>query len=57
MASQKTPSRKEAKRLIAQGGVSADGEKLTDANAPAPVRGELELRIGKKEFVRVIFKE
>ena len=57
MASQKVPSRKEAKRLIAQGGVSADGEKLTDANAPVPVRDELELRIGKKEFVRVKFKE
>ena len=55
-ASEKVPSRKEAKRLIAQGGVSVGGEKLTDANAPAPVRGELRLRIGKKEFVRVIFK-
>jgi tyrosyl-tRNA synthetase len=55
-ASQKITSRNEAKRLIAQGGVSADGERLTDANADAPVRDELKLRIGKKEFVSVRFK-
>jgi len=55
-ASQKITSRNEAKRLIAQGGVSADGEKLTDANADAPVRDSIKLRIGKKEFVSVKFK-
>jgi tyrosyl-tRNA synthetase len=52
-SSEKLKSRNEAKRLIAQGGVSIDGEKFTDTNAAMPDKGFLRLRIGKKEFVVV----
>ena len=52
-SSEKLKSRKEAKRLIAQGGVSIDGEKFSDFNALIPEKGTLHLRIGKKEFVIV----
>jgi tyrosyl-tRNA synthetase len=52
-SSEKLKSRNEAKRLIAQGGVSIDGEKFTDTGAAMPDRGSIRLRIGKKEFVVV----
>ena len=52
-SSGKLKSRNEAKRLIAQGGVLIDGERVTDINAPMPGKGTLRMRIGKKEFVVV----
>ena len=52
-ASEKLKSRNEAKRLIAQGGVSIDGEKFSDMSAPVPARSMLNVKIGKKEFVTV----
>lgn len=52
-SSEKLKSRNEAKRLIAQGGVSINGEKFTDTTAVMPDKGPLHLRIGKKEFVLV----
>lgn len=52
-ASEKLKSRNEAKRLIAQGGVSIDGERFSDMSAPVPARPVLNLKIGKKEFVTV----
>lgn len=52
-SSEKLKSRNEAKRLIAQGGVSIDGEKFTDINSSLPDKASLNLRIGKKEFVIV----
>lgn len=52
-SSEKLKSRNEAKRLIAQGGVLVDGERVTDINSPTPEKGTLRLRIGKKEFVLV----
>ncbi|HSC36077.1 MAG TPA: tyrosine--tRNA ligase [Thermodesulfobacteriota bacterium] len=52
-SSGKLKSRNEAKRLIAQGGVFIDGERVTDINAPMPGKGTLRMRIGKKEFVVV----
>ncbi len=52
-SSEKLKSRNEAKRLIAQGGVLIDGERVTDINSPTPEKGTLRLRIGKKEFVLV----
>jgi tyrosyl-tRNA synthetase len=53
VSSEKLKSRNEAKRLIAQGGVSIDGERVTDMNSPMPDKGTLRMRIGKKEFVVV----
>ncbi len=52
-SSEKLKSRNEAKRLIAQGGVSVDGERVADINSPMPDKGTHRVRIGKKEFVVV----
>ncbi|QMU55992.1 MAG: tyrosine--tRNA ligase [Candidatus Mycalebacterium zealandia] len=46
-------SRAEAKRLIAQGGLTINGEKYTDIAAKLPKGNDFEVKIGKKEFVRV----
>lgn len=46
-------SRGEAKRLIIQGGLSIDGEKVSDINELSPKDGMHQLKIGKKEFVLV----
>jgi len=53
LSSERVKSRGEAKRLIEQGGVSVDGEKITDPKAPAPHRELLKIKIGKREFVKV----
>ncbi|GBD38460.1 Tyrosine--tRNA ligase [bacterium HR37] len=55
LSSQRVRSRGEAKRLIEQGGVSIDGEKVTDTKALVPYRDQLKLKIGKREFVKVRF--
>jgi tyrosyl-tRNA synthetase len=43
-------SRGEARRLIAGGGITVNGERVTDpAHVPTPIAGEwLEVRIGKR---------
>ncbi len=55
LSSQRLKSRGEAKRLIEQGGVSIDGERITDPNSMIPDRELLRLKIGKREFVKVRF--
>jgi len=52
-SSESLKSRGEAKRLILQGGVSIEGEKVTDINKLVPNSESLQVRIGKKEFVVV----
>lgn len=47
-------SRGEAKRLISQGGLTINGNKYIDFNSALPDNIELEVKIGKKEFVKVI---
>ena len=52
-----TPSRSEARRLIQQGGVAVDGEKIGDphhALEAAPGR-RYRLRVGKRKFLDVEF--
>jgi len=46
-------SRGEAKRLIIQGGLSINGEKISDITELSPIDGTHQLKIGKKEFVLV----
>jgi len=46
-------SRGEAKRLIIQGGLSINGEKISDITETSPIDGTHQLKIGKKEFVLV----
>lgn len=51
------PSRSEARRLIQQGGVRVDGEKIGDENLEIPLgEGERILRVGKRKFLRVRLK-
>ncbi|GAC1347150.1 MAG: tyrosine--tRNA ligase [Myxococcales bacterium] len=45
----------EARRLIAQGGVSAGGGKISDPNATLPPGTHL-LKVGKRKFVRVTIR-
>ena len=47
-------SRAEAKRLIGQGGLTINGEKYSDPSGAIPEGEEFEVKIGKKEFVRVL---
>lgn len=49
-------SKGDARRKIEQGGVSIDGEKITDANFvfDESVRGKI-LRVGKKQFAKINF--
>lgn len=47
-------SRGEARRLVEQGGVSIDGERVSDANAPLPSKKEFVVKVGKRRFLKVI---
>jgi len=47
------PSMREAKRLLSQGSVEADGESLKDENAVLQIRDGMVLQAGKRRFVRL----
>ena len=55
-ASGTVSSNGEARRLIQQGGVKLNGEKLSDADLEVEARGELILQAGKRRFARIIFQ-
>jgi tyrosyl-tRNA synthetase len=46
-------STSEGRRLISQGGVSVDGEKVSDMNTEIPAGGTFLLQVGKRRFKRV----
>jgi tyrosyl-tRNA synthetase len=46
-------SKGEARRLVSQGGVSIDGEKVTDINANINVTDEKILKVGKRNFIKL----
>ena len=50
-------SRQEARRLIEQGGVRLDNEKITDSKIDIEIRPGMVLRVGKLKFGRIIIKE
>ncbi|MGE4544768.1 MAG: tyrosine--tRNA ligase [Pedobacter sp.] len=50
-----TASNGEARRLIKQGAVKLDGEKVEDADREIPATGELILQAGKRRFARIKF--
>jgi len=50
------PSKQEARRLIQQGGVTIDGEKIYDINAAIKLDKEIILKVGKRKFVKIIIK-
>lgn len=52
------PSKSEARRLIVQGGVEVEEQKMTDANAVIPlvVDSRLHLRVGRRKFAVAEYK-
>lgn len=46
-------SKSEARRLIDQGGVSIDNERVSDPNASLPDKKEFILKVGKRKFLKV----
>jgi len=48
-----TSSTSEALRMIGQGGVKVDGEKIEDKNLAFPAHGNFVLQVGKRKFARV----
>jgi tyrosyl-tRNA synthetase len=46
-------SKSEAKRLIEQGGVEIEGEKITDFNKVIQVQDEMIVQVGKRRFVKI----
>jgi len=49
-------SKQEARRLVQQGGVTIDGEKVSDINAVIKIDKEKILKVGKRKFVKIIIK-
>lgn len=48
------PSRGEARRLVAQGGVSIDGEKITNPKTVIDIKKGNVLKVGKRKFAKLI---
>ena len=46
-------SKGEARRLVSQGGVSIDGEKITDITTNIKITGEQVLKVGKRKFIKL----
>jgi len=46
-------SSSEARRLIQQGGVSIDGERITDVNLEVDLGREFILKVGKRRFLKI----
>jgi tyrosyl-tRNA synthetase len=50
-----TKSTSEARRLVLQGGVRIDGERVEDADLQVVVKGEAVLQVGRRRVVKVTF--
>ena len=48
------PSKGEARRLVIQGGVTLDGEKIEDITVKIKLKKESILRVGKRKFIKII---
>lgn len=48
------PSRAEAKRLIQQGAVDLDGQRLTDPQTPITLKSGSILKVGKRQFLKLL---
>lgn len=51
-----TPSTSEARRMLKQGAVKLDGERITDANLALPAGARHVLQVGKRRFARVTLR-
>jgi len=50
------PSKSEIKRVIQQGGLELDGEKITDIDAKISTTTEHDVKFGKRKFARIRFR-
>lgn len=48
-----SPSKGEARRLVQQGGVSIDGDKITDFATDIDVKNDMVLKVGKRKFIKI----
>jgi tyrosyl-tRNA synthetase len=48
------PSKQEARRLVLQGGVSVDGEKIEDITTVVKLDKEKILKVGKRKFIKLL---
>lgn len=48
------PSKGEARRLVTQGGVTIDGEKISDVQSSISVKTGMILKVGKRKFIKLI---
>ncbi len=48
------PSKGEARRLVLQGGVSIDGNKISDVQSSISVSAGMILKVGKRKFIKLI---
>jgi tyrosyl-tRNA synthetase len=48
------PSKGEARRLVTQGGVTIDGEKIIDIKETIRLNEPMILKVGKRNFIRII---
>ena len=48
------PSKGEAKRLVSQGGVSINGEKVADINSIIQIENGMILKVGKRKFIKFV---
>ena len=53
IATKTATSKNEARRLITQGGVSVDGEKIDDVFTEVEISGSKVLKVGKRKFARI----
>jgi len=49
-------SKSEIKRMIQQGGVSVNSNRITDIYASISTKDVYDIKIGKRKFVRIRFK-
>ncbi len=54
MQAEFSPSRGEARRLVTQGGVTIDGEKIVDPKAVIQFSEGMILKVGKRKFIKLI---
>ncbi len=55
--SEKLKTKSEARRLVQQGGLTINGTKIGDIDASVPDSDILEVKLGKREFFKVIINE
>jgi len=54
MTTKMASSKSDARRLIEQGGVSIDGDRVGDLNTPVPTVKQFILKVGKRKFLKVL---